>query len=242
MTTDTTLEQPNPTRIQTAACACGCTFDQTQLCIPVLERWFPVQRHCPACEKLAADCRAREEQERQKRELAERWQAWCEICPPALRETAREKLPRPDLYDRVMRWQFGPRGLLLPGPTGTGKTRCIMRLCEREFMAGKSVARLTANALADYPALLMESSTKAHDFKEHLLRARILVIDDAFKAKQSERIEELIFCVVDTRTEHGRPIFATLNDTGETLKARLGTDRGEPLIRRLREFCEVIVP
>jgi DNA replication protein DnaC len=70
--------------------------------------------------------------------------------------------------------------------------------------------------------------------------APCLILDDFGKNKFSERVEAEIFDLVEYRTSHELPLFITTNETPDTLKARMSADRGEPLLRRLFEFCDVI--
>jgi len=48
-------------------------------------------------------------------------------------------------------------------------------------------------------------------------------------------------CVGRRAHNDGRPILVTINDTDETLATRLSADRGKPLVRRLRDYFEVLV-
>ena len=66
-------------------------------------------------------------------------------------------------------------------------------------------------------------------------------MDDIFKVKLTDSFENAIFTIIDQRINNLRPIIATMNDVGATLAARMSPDRGGPIVRRLREACQIVV-
>jgi DNA replication protein DnaC len=160
--------------------------------------------------------------------------------PDAFRHTERGKLPNPEKLDEAMRWEFGQSGILLYGPTGCGKSRVAWEIAKREVLAGRKFKCINAFELSRYPSMMMMDGGVAEKFADELVRIDLLMMDDVFKAKPTERVEELLFAVIDERGQWERPCIITLNDTGETLSARLSPDRGPALIRRLRDYCIAI--
>ena len=160
--------------------------------------------------------------------------------PVAFRNTERSRLPHPEKLDAALQWKFGAMGLLLYGPTGCGKSRVAWEVAKREILSGRSLKCLNAFELSRYPSLFMSDSNSATAFADELVRAQLLLLDDVFKAKPTERVEELLFAVIDERGQWERPCIVTLNDTGDTLTSRLSADRGPALIRRMREYCQTI--
>jgi DNA replication protein DnaC len=59
-------------------------------------------------------------------------------------------------------------------------------------------------------------------------------------ASRHEWLSSLIFDFVETRMAEGRPMFFTINLGQSELCAYTGKDRGEPLLRRIVECCELI--
>jgi DNA replication protein DnaC len=191
---------------------------------------------CPGCLELIAE----ERKEMKAAVEAKRKEGLLAKIPAAFRHTEKSKLPFPAAMDRAARWQFGPKGLLLHGETGSGKSRIIWEIAKREILAGRNVRAVSSFELVRYPSLWMMGSDAASQFAQDLVTAEILLLDDVFKAKATERIEELLFAVIDERGMWERPCLVTLNDTGETLKERLSTDRGPALVRRLKDYCTSI--
>ena len=68
----------------------------------------------------------------------------------------------------------------------------------------------------------------------------VLVLDDLGKEKAAEAVSTALYSVIEERTARERPILFTANYTSEELAGRFG-EHGAYLVRRLREFCEVVV-
>jgi DNA replication protein DnaC len=190
---------------------------------------------CQKCSDEQAQATARAEKERKSRERESRWR---DLCPPAYRDTVTEKLPHPDKAAEILAWNYGSTGLLLHGPTRTGKTRCAWLLVRKMFDAGKSIRVLDSSAGFLYLRLFLNDG--APDWFQDHCDCAFLVLDDIFKAKLTESFEAAVFAIVDHRLSHKLPIVATLNDTGETLAARMSPDRGDAFVARLKEMCQVV--
>ncbi len=212
----------------------GCEVLVDVIDDPVLSRFTPF---CPACcEKFSAEATAREE-----KNLREARQAtWKKICPPDFQATEITQLPRPEKAQEILSWNYGRKGLLLHGKTGRGKSRCAWLLCERVFFGGKSVQVLGALAGFEYAGIFESGARAANEWIERRCKCGLLFFDDVFKVKLTDSFEAAVFAIVDYRLAHGLPILATLNDTGETLAARMTSDRGDAFVRRLKEMCDVI--
>jgi len=193
---------------------------------------------CPACYELhLGEERARVEAEA----LAMRRAAWERLCPAEFRATDPKRLPRPEMFARVLAWKFGARGLILLGATGTGKSRCAWALLEREHMAGRSVATMNHTIALEYQRQFARPVGSVAQWAEPFLRAEVLLLDDVFKARLSDGLEQLLFTIVATRCEKQLPMIVTTNDDSASLAQRLSEDRAEPLLRRLRENCVGVV-
>ena len=218
-------------RTETKQCeSCGTSFQRTGT--PVALRMF---HYCSECDEK----RKRQQQEENRaRELASLNHNWKLICPPIFRETDPRRLPRPKILDEILKWKFGPKGLLIHGPTSLGKSRMAWQLLRREHLEeGRQIIALDLLDLGlELSATLGRSPDYAAELVRGYCRAQILFLDDPFKARLTDRVEEILFAIITRRTDHMKPIICTLNDTGETLLSRLSEDRGAPMIRRLREF------
>lgn len=226
-------------------CACSAPIHTHSFTDPAnrlaveLENKFAKWIRCETCMRAKVAASAEEQK-------LERLAAWQALCPPELRGLVRHKLPSPHKLDLVLRWQFGPRGLLLHGKTRQGKSFCAWHLLKREMLAGKTAA-VVNEAFADiYWAKMDSKGTFA--WLEECAAADILLADDVFKtqlmtpgmAQTGTAVESALYNLLVFRMNHRKPTIMTSNDVGDTLKTRLSFDRGEPLVRRLRENFEAL--
>ena len=170
----------------------------------------------------------------QSRGLIERWKS---ICPATFQETDKTRLPRLAIHETVMAWEYGPTGLLLHGLTALGKSRAAWEIVKREFMAGKSFDVLNSFAGLEYASLYASKPEKIHSWLVRKANVDLLLLDDVFKVKITDSFEAAVFAIIDRRVENLRPVICTMNDSAETLSARISPDRSGPLLRRLRESC-----
>lgn len=172
----------------------------------------------------------------------EREKAWLEICPPLYRETDAVRLPmNPAPLAKVLKWKGGgSRGIALAGATGVGKTRAMFLLLHRLHWEGHHVTAVTAKRFERYVHQMFEKDNEARDMIRRAHRADILYIDDIGKEKYTERVESEFHDLIETRTANLRPILWTANNNGTGLEAMMSPERGAPILRRLREFTEII--
>lgn len=189
---------------------------------------------CNGC----ADKRIAERDAVFKDEKKAQWEA---LCPPAYRDTEAHRLPMPSKLEVVMRWKYGPKGLTLIGATGKGKSRCAWKLLEREFSSGRSVECLDAKFAMQYSQKISISGAVTYEWLESKMNAGILLLDDVLKVRlDNTGCETALFAIIEERMANNLPIILTTQDTGETLKTRMSPDRGEAVVRRLRECCQTI--
>lgn len=188
---------------------------------------------CPDCDEAACVAANNRREENQRAQ----WEAF---CPPTYKLTKFDMLPNQTSAKRVLEWSFQSKGLLLHGATRSGKSRSAWLLLKKQSAEGKSVDCLNSSAGLHYAALFSQSTEVVEKWFNRLATVDVLLLDDIFKIKLTDSFESIMFSLLDRRSENLKPSIVTGNDTGETLQARLSADRGEPLIARLREFCEPI--
>jgi len=199
--------------------------------------WENYSRLCPACQDKKTQAEHFDAEEHRRQVRIERWGR---ICPPAYQHCLRDKLPDGKRLDDAMAWKFGSRGLVMHGDTGKGKTRCAWAILKREHFDKKSIAALDSMAGLKYASKYTEGANLVEEWIEELIAVDLLLLDDVFKNKLTDSFEGVIFTLVDQRIANCRPTILTSNDTGATLASRMTQDRGNPLLRRLRECCDQI--
>lgn len=183
-------------------------------------------------------------EERQRQYIREmRESTFRRLCPPIYQQTDTARLPQ-DKLTTVTAWKYGPKGLLLVGPTGTGKTRCAWQLLRRLILSGHRVRAFDGLGWAVAVSEAFGKPDETEQWLDDVCKADVLFIDDLFKGKMTEAQELAAGGVFERRTSHLLPVIVTMNSTGRMILDRMTdqgrADRGEPLIRRMGEFCEVV--
>jgi DNA replication protein DnaC len=167
---------------------------------------------------------------------------WERLCPPLYRNTIPEQLPKLSQFQEVQEWKYGPRGLLLVGPTRRGKTRSAWKLLERlHFEERRWITAFNPMDLKLAVAKQWRDPEEAESWVHGLRNVAVLFLDDLDTVKPTEAMEETIYDLFESRPTHEKPIIATVNGTGRELAARMNTcGRGAKIVERMREFCHVV--
>ncbi len=205
-------------------------FEVTYFCVHCPKEW---QGHSDTPGRRASECMAC-----QRRLANVRFRA---ICPPLYLETDPARLNTPKML-QVYAWKYGPRGLLINGQTGLGKTRMAWLLLEKILTVEKPKLSFAYFDCVSFGHEIARHYQRedAESWLSDLARKDLVFLDDLGKLKLTERAEAELFGLIERRCAYKKPIIATTNDTGETLAARVTDNRADALVRRLREFCEVI--
>ena len=175
---------------------------------------------------------------------------WERICPDEYQRSDVTRLEH-ELghrgYDTTwirsaLAWQQGPRGLLVAGPTGAGKSRAMWMLLRRLLdQEQRSFAWL--NAVRFRSGLQAAARDGATDcFTQRLAGVQVLYWDDLGQTHLTGAASEMLLHIVEERTARGRPILATTQYSAEQLESQFERpEMGQAIRRRLNEFCSVIV-
>ena len=162
------------------------------------------------------------------------------VCPPLYRDTDPARLPAHQL-ETTLAWQVAPKGLLLTGPTGAGKTRIAFLLLHRLIMHGVQMRVFDCAGFAHELARQFgNKSGTAETWLDNLAQCQVLFFDDIGKTPFTERVEAELYTLIERRTAYRLPIICTMNMKGVDLIAKTTADRGGPMVRRLREFCQIV--
>lgn len=182
----------------------------------------------------------------QSERLMERAATIDSVVPAEFQET---KLDHPQMQRPIavlaLSWVFGPRGLLLAGPTGQCKSRCAYEILRREHLAGRRCLQYSAGEWS-MACKSMNSNREVAGRWIHAVReCDILLIDDLGKARlayhdrEATQATELLFDVCDSRFKNHKPVFVTTNLRADDFP-RLWGEHGASFMRRLVTFCEVL--
>lgn len=192
------------------------------------------------CTECATADEAKEKFMREARDRSNRAAKWNSICPHEFRDNDPKKLPNIHAYKKTEQWIFGKRGLFLSGPTGKGKSRSLYNLLGMQFMAGRKIIVMDEMAGFQYAASYKDGPENAAEWVLDRSEVELLAMDDLFKCKLTESLEQAVFAIVSHRTKWGLPLILTAQDAGASLLSRMSKDRGDALVRRITEFCDVV--
>src|SRR5262249_14049897 len=167
---------------------------------------------------------------------------WNHLCAPEYQNTNAEQLPNKAKFEEVQRWQFGPMGLLVVGPTRSGKTRSIWKLLQRlHFDERREIIAYSPMDLKLEVASAWKDTETAEEWIFTLRTVPFLFVDDLDTVKFTEAVEETVYDAFEFRPTHRKPVIATVNATGSELAARMNANgRGAKIVERMRESCHVI--
>lgn len=189
-----------------------------------------------------AEAKAERDRDDRSRALAE----WMAAVPESMRTTDwkdRRLIPYQTEISRIRTWKHGPKGIYAVGRSGRGKSRSIYALARR----------LAVDELVPVRYLLQTEITREvnrdglNSFLEKLdglRRAPVIVWDDfgKFAAIGSRRdlLCSEIESLIDFRFSHGLPFLISANARDKDIVEIFGEMRGEPILRRIVEGCEVV--
>lgn len=193
---------------------------------------------CDTCHKIVGKTN-------QDIEIEKRQSEWREICPPEMRFTDVEHKTWKENIEpikQVLEWEFNKegKGLVLGGSSGKCKTRSVWKLLKRLYINGVSFIAITETQFAnECGSKFAISALEGRQWVDELCKTPLLFIDDIGKSSVTQKFSHELFHVIDKRTSWRRPTIATLNSSGKELESKLG-ESGAKIVRRLRDYCEII--
>jgi len=167
------------------------------------------------------------------------------LCPPLYQESDESRFPQE--WERVKQWKYGPKGLLLVGPTRTSKSRMAWQVVRTEFFAGKKVMAYDGIGWGTAVSHHFKDPALTCEWLDRIGSVDLLFLDDLFKRSLTDVQVEGIFAVFERRAANMLPIICTQNATSQMIRDMMKAGDGkaadlfEPLMQRMKEFCEVIV-
>lgn len=160
--------------------------------------------------------------------------------PADLAGLAWEDLDPGPHVDAALGWSEGePRGLLLEGPVGVGKTR-LAATAAWQFLARRTLRWSSMPLL--HAQLSSPFGSAAHVQALALLtRTDALVLDDLDKARPTDYVAQCVFLAIDTRLNAGASLAITTNRALYELATFYPPPWGETIASRLAGCCERFV-
>jgi DNA replication protein DnaC len=143
--------------------------------------------------------------------------------------------------DTVFSWHpDSPKGIGFLGRSRTGKSRVLFELGRRLFIRGQDVYPTSGIEFAEKVAGQVNDRDGFESYMQRLKNCKILILDDADKARMTEAVEASYYGMLEYRRRFQRPILVSVNSTGKEMAQNATQNRGEPIVNRLRDLCEII--
>lgn len=124
------------------------------------------------------------------------------------------------------------RGLLLLGPTGTGKTFYACCIANALLEAGYSARVTNFSQIANE----LQGTFDKQGVHNALLRPDLLVLDDLAAERDTSFMNEIVFQVIDARCATQKPMIVTSNLSAQAFFKPDSIERGR-VFSRLKEVC-----
>lgn len=233
---------------------CGCLTEGAELTPRVPTPWIHAadavfayfSRYCEPCiVAIKQEAKRAEEAKRNKAAQAARLKWWNDIWggnDSQYHATKLEQLPDIIAAEKALRWTpEHPKGLLLIGDTGAGKTRTVYLLLRRILLETgiKPVIKKCAKLRHELARVAKSDDESARvRYVKELIEAPILFLDDIGQIAHSDSFGEALFDIIEERTQRGLPIIATSQIGGSDYVEKFNDEnQGLALSRRLIESC-----
>lgn len=190
-------------------------------------------------------CRCHEEREKQRKEIDRQRviDYRRRVCFQGTNMSgwnfANDDRKRPQLSDSMKKYaedfklhKDSGRGLLLYGPTGTGKTYLAASIANAVIDRGWTAYMTNFKQVEDK----LRSTWEKQSYMDELLEYDLLILDDLGVERQSQYMQEIVYNLIDMRYRAGAPMIITTNLTTDEFSKSdsIGNTR---IYDRLLERC-----
>lgn len=181
-----------------------------------------------------------------EREYAEHIErTWLDICPRIYNEALDYSKIKPEANHQKIRslvsWETYPKGVFVMGPTGRAKTRACWAALKARFLEGKSIRHVSSFQFAQDALRSTQDVDAGAKIMGRYVNADILFLDDVGKRPTPSSFQ-FLFEILERRMSQDKAVVCTSNDTLATLSEAIGDMTiADPITRRIREFCDLII-
>jgi DNA replication protein DnaC len=143
-------------------------------------------------------------------------------------------------YETALSWKPSPRGIGFMGKSRSGKSKVITELGRRLYIEGHDVFPTSGIEFGEKVASQVTEREEWEHYINRCKTCKVLLLDDSDKIKWTEACESAFYGMLETRRRFERPILVTVNVNGQEMTRGASLNRGEPIVNRLRDLCEII--
>lgn len=192
------------------------------------------------CDPCSLD---REKMERPEINLERRKQAWDRLVGGyfSIFDPMRIPVPMQPHFEDALTWKpSNTRGIGFAGKSRTGKSRVITELGRRLYVKGVDVFPTSGVEFQEKVVGQVSDREGWEAYIQRVKNCKVLLLDDADKLKMTEAVEAAYYSIMEVRRRFQRPVLVTVNSTGREMAQNATQNRGEPIVNRLRDLCEII--
>lgn len=166
------------------------------------------------------------------------------LVPSGYQHSVISKLPltAQNALPEIMKWSpLRTKGLYIMGASRQGKTRSLCMLLKQLHDQGRKFKVFFAG---DFHTQLIDAKRSPFfkSWRSEIISVPILAIDDLFAEKMSPTTQAGLFEIIEARMARQLPLLCTTQvKRTDALKAFDDPERGNALLLRLKETCELIV-
>lgn len=211
-----------------------------------VEQWDAISKSAMknlVCETCLTDYESNKCNPEQSKEIE---QKIIDNIPPLYRETDRVRLEKEHSAAQVrdaLKWEKTEtgHGLIFIGDSRKGKTRTLCLLIEKLIRQGIKIKTYFHGGFYDELIEVIRSDKAYRKWKSEIIQIDVLVIDDLFAEKLTERGEASLFEILDARICNKKPTLLTTQVTKKEAKERFHSNaRHEAFFARIYEFFQMV--
>lgn len=144
-------------------------------------------------------------------------------------------------FEDALTWKpTNTRGIGFMGKSRSAKSKVITELGRRLYITGTDVFPTSGVEFQEKVVAQVEDREGFGSYIQRVKTCHVLLLDDADKLKLTEAVEAAYYSMLEYRRRFQKPVLVTVNLNGQQMAAAASENRGEPIINRLRDVCEII--
>jgi DNA replication protein DnaC len=143
--------------------------------------------------------------------------------------------------EEAFRWHpDSAKGIGFLGRSRSGKSKVLFELGRRLYIQGHDVYPTSGIEFAEKVTAQVVNKEDFEWYMQRVKNCKILLLDDSDKLNFTPAVEAAYYGMLEYRRRFQRPILASVNSNGKAMAAAASDNRGEPIVNRLRDLCEII--